>query len=315
MRFDAMGCRTGLLALVIGGLTATAAQAQTFSYAGFADTTGLQINGVAASTDVNGRNVMRLTPAQEGVGGSMFSTQSMSLNDGYSFSTRFTFNINSNHVTQWGEIGADGIAFVIQTVSNNVGGLGGGMGYAGISPSVEVEFDPYSNWFDPRLPGNDSLNGNDHVAIMKNGDSENHLAYSIVSPSLELDGGRDITAFVDYNGATNLMEVRWSTDGLRPDSAGLSYSIDLASLFGNDQVYVGFTASTGADWSAQDIVNWTFNNSYNPITTNPTGTIPAGGPGNAVPEPATWAMMIAGFAAVGGATRRKRRQTSVYSFG
>ncbi|MET0309997.1 MAG: PEPxxWA-CTERM sorting domain-containing protein [Sphingomonas sp.] len=316
MRFDAMAYRTGFLALAIGGMTATSAQAQSFSYADFANTTGLMINGAATSLDIAGRDVMRLTPPQGDTGGSMFSTQAIALTNDYSFSTRFTFTIGSNHQTQFGEIGADGIAFVVQTQSNNVGGLGGGLGYAGINPSVEIEFDPYSNGgSDPRLPGSGALNGNDHIAIMANGDPANHLAYQIVSPTLELDGGQDITAFVDYNGATNLMEVRWSIDGLRPSDAGLSYSMDLASLFGTNPVYVGFTASTGADWSAQDIVNWTFNSNYDPITTAPTGTIPAGSPSGAVPEPAAWAMMIAGFGAVGGATRRKRRQSLRYSLG
>lgn len=316
MRLEAMGCRTSLLAMVIGGMMVTSAQAQTFAYANFADTTGLQINGAASSLNIAGRDVMRLTPPQGGVGGSMFNTQAIALTNDYSFSTRFTFTIGSNHQTPWGEIGADGIAFLIQTQSNSVGGVGGGLGYAGISPSVAVEFDPYSNGgSDPRLPGNGALNGNDHIAIMSNGDAANHLAYAIVSPTLELDSGRDITGFVDYNGATNLMEVRWSTDGLRPDTAGISYSIDLASLFGTSPVYVGFTASTGADWSAQDIVNWTFNANYDPVTTSPARTIPAGSPTGAVPEPATWAMMIGGFGAMGGVMRRKRRQAGRYNFG
>ncbi len=35
----------------------------------------------------------------------------------------------------------------------------------------------------------------------------------------------------------------------------------------------------------------------------------------AVPEPATWALMIAGFGLVGGAMRRKRRRTSGNAFG
>lgn len=312
MRFDAMGGGTALLALVIGGMMGTSAQAATFSYADFADTTGLQINGAAVATDVDGRTVMQLTPAEAGKGGSMFNTQAIALDNGYSFSTLFTFNINSNHQTQWGEIGADGIAFVIQTMSNTVGGLGGGLGYEGISPSVEIEFDQYSNYgVDPRLPGNDTLNGNDHIAIMMNGSPRDPLAYKIVSPTLELDSGRDITAFVDYNGATSRMEVRWSTDGQRPDGVGLSYLIDLASLFGTNPVYVGFTASTGADWSAQDIVNWTFNDTYDPITAIPNETVPIGSSGtSAVPEPATWAMMIAGFGLVGAALRRRRRLTA-----
>ncbi len=308
MRFDAMKRPAGLLALVVGGMLATSAQAVTFSYANFADTTGLQINGNATAANIGGRDVLRLTPPQGNAGGSVYNTQAISLSSNYGFSTRFTFNMGSNNVNQYGEIGADGIAFVIQTVSNNVGGLGGGLGYAGINPSVAVEFDTYSNGgTDPRLPGSGSLAGNDHVAITQNGDQNTHLAYAITSPTLELNGGQDITAFVDYDGASNLMQVRWSTDGLRPTDPGLSYSIDLASLFGAAPVYVGFTASTGADWSAQDIVNWSFNDTYNPITTAPAGTIPAGssGPGG-VPEPATWAMMLAGFGAIGAGARWRR---------
>lgn len=306
MRFDAMGIGTRLLALMIGGMTAISAQASTFAYADFSDTTGLQINGSAASTTIGGRNVMRLTPPEGGQGGSVFNTQAIALTDDYGFSTRFTFNIGDNGETPWGPIGADGIAFVIQTVANNVGGAGGGMGYAGISPSAEVEFDTYSNWFDPG--SNPDLTADNHIAIMENGNAENHLAYTILPAALKLSGGYDITAFVDYNGLTDLMEVRWSTNGLRPVDAGLSYSIDLAGLFGTNPVFVGFTGGTGANWSAQDIVNWTFNDNYEPITTAPTETVPAGSsPHGAVPEPATWAMMIAGFGAVGGATRRKRK--------
>jgi len=303
MQFDAMGYRTSLLALVIGAMTATSAQAETFSYAGFADTTGLQINGTAAAIETGGRDVLRLTPPAPDSGGSVFNTQAIALTNDYGFSTRFTFNIGSNGDTQWGPIGADGIAFVIQTLSNNVGGAGGSLGYGGIAPSVEVEFDTYSNWFDPEFNGD--LTANNHIAIMQNGDATNHLAYANVSPTLDLSGGYDITAFVDYDGATHLMEVRWSTDGLRPDSAGLSYTIDLGNLFGTSPVFVGFTGGTGANWSAQDIVDWSFNDNYDPITTPPTGTNPPG----AVPEPATWAMMIAGFGMAGGAARRKHRRT------
>ncbi len=313
MRFEAIGCRAGLLALAIGGGMATSAQAQTFSYANFIDTTGLQINGSADALNIGGRDVMRLTPPQGAMGGSVFNTQAIALTNDYSFSTRFTFNIGNNGDTPYGPIGADGIAFVIQTLSNTVGGAGGSLGYGGITPSVEVEFDTYSNGTDPDFNGD--LRANNHIAIMKNGDAINHLAYSNVSSTLNLSGGYDITAFVDYNGAANLLEVRWSKDGLRPDSAGLSYNIDLASIFGTNPVFVGFTGGTGANWSEQDIVNWTFNANYDPITTPPTGTIPPGSTPGAVPEPATWAMMVAGFGLVGGALRRKRRETVRYSFG
>jgi len=286
------------------------AQAGTFAYADFSDTTGLQVNGSAAATDVAGRDVMRLTPPEGNKGGSVFNTQAIALTNDYGFSTRFTFNIGSNSDTPWGPIGADGIAFVIQTVSNNVGGVGGAMGYGGITPSVEVEFDTYSNGTDPGF--NPDLTADNHIAIMQNGDSTNHLAYTNVFPTLNLSGGQDITAFVDYNGDTNLMEVRWSTDGSRPGSAGLSYNIDLAGLFGTNPVFVGFTGATGANWSAQDVVNWTFNDNYEPITTAPTETVPAGTPQTgAVPEPATWAMMIGGLGLMGAVLRRRRHTRAI----
>ena len=41
------------------------------------------------------------------------------------------------------------------------------------------------------------------------------------------------------------------------------------------------------------------------------GSAVAGGGSGAVPEPATWAMMIGGFGAIGGAMRYRRRKTSV----
>jgi hypothetical protein len=300
-------------ALAAAAALPTSAQAGTFAYADFSDTTGLQVNGSAAATNIAGRDVMRLTPPEGDKGGSVFNTQAIALTNDYGFSTRFTFNIGSNGNTPYGPIGADGIAFVIQTVSNNVGGAGGGMGYAGISPSAEVEFDTYSNGFDPDFNGN--LTANNHIAIMQNGDSINHLAYTNVSSTLDLSGGYDVTAFIDYNGATDLMEVRWSTDGLRPSSAGLSYTIDLASLFGTNPVFVGFTGGTGANWSAQDIVNWTFNDSYDPITTSPTETVPAGpsAPG-AVPEPASWALMIGGLGFVGATLRRRSAGVRLAAF-
>jgi len=308
MRLNRMGYQACLLALAMSGAIATSAGAVTFSYADFTNTAGLQVNGSAAALDTGTRTVMQLTPPQGNSGGSIFNTTAVSLANAYSFSTRFTFNIGQNNVNQYGEIGADGIAFVMQTVSNSVGGAGGGIGYAGISPSVEVEFDTYSNGaFDPRLPGSGALNGNDHIAIMKNGDPETHLASVITSPTLELNGGQDITAFIDYDGGTNLMEVRWSTDGLRPASAGLSYTLDLAGIFGTDPVYVGFSGSTGADWSAQQIVNWSFNDNYAPITTAPTDTVPAGsGNVSAAPEPAAWVVMLGGFGIVGAAMRRRK---------
>lgn len=58
--------------------------------------------------------------------------------------------------------------------------------------------------------------------------------------------------------------------------------------------FVGFTS--GAAAGNHDIVNWEFRDVYSPIS-------------GAVPEPATWAMMIIGFFSIGVTARVTRRRT------
>ncbi|MDG1057270.1 MAG: L-type lectin-domain containing protein, partial [Flavobacteriaceae bacterium] len=71
--------------------------------------------------------------------------------------------------------GADGIAFVIQAISNNEGSLGGGIGYSGISPSLAIEFDTWWN------SGNDPTQ-DDHVALIANGQPWVMSAHSAYTP-------------------------------------------------------------------------------------------------------------------------------------
>ena len=65
--------------------------------------------------------------------------------------------------------GADGIAFIMQPVSNSEGSSGGGLGYMGISPSIGVEFDTWDN------PEYGDPTSSDHAAIVTNGDGNTHL--------------------------------------------------------------------------------------------------------------------------------------------
>lgn len=51
-----------------------------------------------------------------------------------------------------------------------------------------------------------------------------------------------------------------------------------------------------------------------PVVQNRTGLVSLASTGGAVPEPATWAFMIFGFGAVGGAMRRKSKVTTKISY-
>ncbi len=257
-------------------LVASPALATTIVFNDFSSTTGLQLNGAAASASDGSRAVLRVTPSNYNQAGSVFSTNPITLGADVSFSTRFTFNFN-NQLNG----GADGIVFTVQTNSNNVGGLGGGIGYQGVSNSVGIEFD---NWYNSGYDIDDN-----HVGIDLGGNIASVL--STTSP-FALDGGQDLTAWVDYNGATNLLEVRMASSNIRPVAALLSYNVNLAGVLGTPNAFVGFTSGTGAAAANHDIVNWEFRSTYSPIS---------GG----VPEPATWAMMIVGFGMVGGLARRR----------
>jgi hypothetical protein len=247
----------GVAALVIGALPS--ADAQSFTYNNFSDTSGLTINGSAATAVTGDGTVLRLTPNLDSQAGSAFSTTQISLANNASFSTEFTFRI-----TQPGGFGpADGLVFVAQTVANNVGTAGGGIGYAGINHSLGVEFDTWNNGFD----NGDQNNGN-HVAVNFNGVLNDSY---LTSPSTLLSDGDLWYAWIDYNGTTDDLQVRVS-DGNpnRPAGAFIDANgINLASILGQPSAYVGFTAATGAGNENHDIVSWAFNDTYQPIQSIP----------------------------------------------
>ena len=97
-----------------------------------------------------------------------------------------------------------------------------------------------------------------------------------------LNGTGNLLATIDLasNYSSPCGYCRWDEAGA--SFAGIAKSVDF---------------SGGADFVAYD--NMTF------------GRAPASAVPGAVPEPATWAMMIGGFATIGGSLRYRRRRTSV----
>ena len=144
-----------LSSLFLGAAIAAPSYATTITYADFSSVAGLQINGNAHQQG----NVLRLTNATTSQSGSAFSQSAVSLGANASFSSFFVFQIsNSGGIGDGDGVGADGLTFTVQTVSNTSGGSGGGIGYQGISNSVAIEFDTYNNG------SGDGNNGN-HVGV------------------------------------------------------------------------------------------------------------------------------------------------------
>jgi hypothetical protein len=216
-----------------------------FSFPNFNNCAGLQINGNAACTG----GVLRVTPATFNQAGSAFSTAPIPLGAGASFSTFFSFRISAS-----GNGGADGLVFVIQPVSAGLGGAGGGIGYLGIPTSLGVEFDNWDNGIGAGDP-NDS-----HVGIDLNG-SVNSVQTALISPPL--DDGNIWNAWIDYDGT--VLELRLSQGATRPSAPTLSRPVNLASILGTTQAFVGFTSGTGAAFANHDILTWRFDNAFAPI--------------------------------------------------
>lgn len=272
---------------VTGLLAATSASAAPLLYNDFSSVSGLQMNGAAAQAG----SVLRLTPSITGQSGSVFSTAAVSLASDASFSSAFRFQItNSGGICDEDGCGADGLVFAVQTVSNTAGGAGGGIGYMGLDRSVGIEFDTWNNG------GWDNYNGN-HVGIDLNGNID-----SVAQANLSTAGGNRLnngavwSAWVDYNGVSDALEVRLAQGAaaLRPLDALLAYTVDLTGVLQTTDAFVGFTSGTGSAYGNHDILAWQFNSSYDPI--DDIGD---------VPEPGTLALVGLGLS---GLLLRRRRQ-------
>lgn len=257
-----------------------AGAAVVINYPDFSSVAGLTLNGAAAQVG----NALRVTPANFNQGGSVFSTTTVSLAANASFSTYFQFRFTGAGGACDGlGCGADGLVFVVQTQANNVGGIGGGIGYAGIGNSLGIEFDTWNN-------GGGDNNSSNHVGVDVNG-SVSSLALAEVTEA-DMNGGDIWNAWIDYDGASNLIEVRLTRSAARPAAALLAFTRNIAADLGSTNAFVGFTSGTGAAFANHDVLNWILEDDFAPI---------------GIPEPASLALVGLGLTAAGWARRRRAR--------
>ncbi|MEI6949438.1 MBG domain-containing protein, partial [Paraflavisolibacter sp. H34] len=187
---------------------------------------GYLVNGSAAS---QGNGCFLLTPNALWQAGSVWYQNYLNLNANFDFTFNLFLGTNNG--------GADGLAFVLQPLSTSAGSSGAGIGYGGLTPSLAVEYDTWQNddpWYD-------------HIAIHKNGNTV--TSGLLVNPpvqasatSTNVEDGQWHTTRIVWNASLRKLTVYF--DGVERTS----YSGNIvADIFGgNNKVYWGFTAATGA---------------------------------------------------------------------
>lgn len=183
-------------------------------------------------------NCYRLTEASNNQGGFVWSSDKINLDNPFDY----TFDVYLGEDQTGQPSGADGIAFVLQPIGTNVGNTGGGMGYAGISPSLAMSIDTYNNG-----PNQGDLS-EDHVAIMANGSIFHNSADNLAGPEIALVSGDNIE-----DGQWHVMRVSWDPVTMvinfyMDGSLRTSYTGDIINnIFGGDPlVFWGFTGATGS---------------------------------------------------------------------
>jgi hypothetical protein len=247
---DGMARQVSLKALVVTAFAmfgaamfaASAMAAPEISYPTFSSIAGLHLNGDATQAGT----VVRLTPepAEPDASGTVFSETQ--INTAGSFETEFELNMHGSNLELEGDP-ADGMAFVMQPLSAGAEGQpGGDLGYAGLTPSAEVEFDIW--------PHNAGDPPNPHIAFMEDGNAENHLAYDDELPfSLY---GAPFWAWVAYDAQTHTISVYASSADQKPAAPLFTHEVNLSELLGNEYTFVGFTAATGSADAVQDVLSW-----------------------------------------------------------
>jgi hypothetical protein len=173
-----------------------------------------------------------------GEAGSILTTQKMPITG--SFNTSFVLNARSVSGS------ADGLVFVLENDgagSHALGGAGGSLGFQGISPSIGIKFDLYSQGTHKSTTG---LYINGATGTTGQVDMSSQIDFTL-NHTYQVDIG--------YDGFGVLSEK--ITDLINGKSFSINYAINVRDTIGSDMAYAGFTGGTGGETAWLAVETWT----------------------------------------------------------
>ncbi|XP_064983949.1 L-type lectin-domain containing receptor kinase S.4-like [Musa acuminata AAA Group] len=253
--------------LLLSLFLSASAQQDEFVYIGFsgdADGGGsnMSLNDVA---EIENSGILRLTNETSRLIGHAFYPAALRFRNAttgvaFSFSTTFAFAI----VPEYPKIGGHGLAFTIAPTKELPGALPSQ--YLGLMNASDVgnatnhvfavEFDTVQDF------EFDDVNDN-HVGVDVNSlvsyptASAAYYGNDGVKISLDFFDLGTIQAWVDYDGAEKVLDVTLSHFSTKPSTPLLSFQVDLSQVLVDD-MFVGFSASTGLLASTHYSFGWSF---------------------------------------------------------
>jgi len=209
---------------------------------------GLALNGNAVLSGTR----LRLTDGGASEAGSGWFSMPVNVQ---TFTTDFMFQLTTPN--------ADGMTFTIQNTGTTALGLsGGGLGYgpdtptgpAGIGKSVAVKVDLYNN----------AGEGTNSTGIYTNGVSPT-LPATALSGGVNLHSGDIFKVHMTYDGTTLTMTITDTVNTTQTFTT--SWPINIPATVGANTAYLGFTGGTGGAAATQEILTWTFSNTFTPVKT------------------------------------------------
>jgi hypothetical protein len=215
------------------------------NFTSFTDARPWTLNGAARLVDVDGDGAtdrLRLTDASENPPSSAVLAEPR---HAAGFTASFDFQVTDS-------IGADGFTFVLHNDPHGsaaVGGGGGALGYEGILNSVALKFDFFPGVNQTGLYTNGAPFSDDPA------DPRNRE----IPAYLDLDGEQVLRVTISYDPCSyELVQTIDDVDNPATAPFTATYTIDLASVLGDECAYVGFTGATGGLWARQEVLNFAY---------------------------------------------------------